>query len=204
MTLKVIGTGFGRTGTDSMRKALNALGVGPTHHMMELQEGSAAYQGWVALAKGAEPDWSGLFAGFSACVDWPSAYYWHYLVERYPDAKVLLTNRSAESWWESFRHTILQHILSGSHPDGLAQQLIAEQVFNGKPDDRSYAISVYKNNVDEVVATIDSERLLVHNLGDGWPPLCKWLDLPIPDIDYPKGNSTEQFVRNVFGAAEGS
>lgn len=202
MTLKVIGTGFGRTGTDSMRKALNVLGAGPTHHMMELREGSAAYQSWRSLVDGEAADWSKLFAGYNACVDWPSAFYWRDLEKQYPEARVLLTNRSAESWWESFSQTILRHIQSGLHPDGFAQRLIAEQVFSGKPDDRAYAISVYKNNVDEVIETIDRERLLVHNLGDGWLPLCEWLGIPVPDIAYPKGNSTEVFVRKMFGATK--
>jgi len=75
MTLKLIGTGFGRTGTDSMRNALNILGVGPTHHMHELGSKAQLRQPWLDLVKGAAPDWQKLFAGYQACVDWPSAYY---------------------------------------------------------------------------------------------------------------------------------
>ena len=85
MPLKVIGTGFGRTGTDSMRHALNMLGVGPTHHMMELGEVSPLRQPWRDLVDGAVPDWDALFSGYNACVDWPSAHYWRELIVAYPD-----------------------------------------------------------------------------------------------------------------------
>ncbi len=197
MTLKVIGTGFGRTGTDSMRKALNLLGVGPTHHMLELVATNPLRQMWRELIAGATPDWEALFAGYHACVDWPSAYYWPTLIKTYPDAKVLLTMRSAESWWNSYEKTILKHILSEEDKQSFAIRLIAEQVFNGRPDDRAYAMSVYNRNIEEVLTTVAPERLLVHRLGDGWEPLCRFLDLPVPTVDYPKGNSTQEFIERL-------
>lgn len=103
MGLKVIGTGYGRTGTDSLREALNMLGFGPCHHMLEVNASDEQKRLWRALARGENPGWDKLFAGYSACVDWPSAHYWRELVDVYPDAKVVLTYRSPESWWESLR-----------------------------------------------------------------------------------------------------
>jgi len=197
MTLKIVGTGFGRTGTDSMRKALNILGVGPTHHMHEMGSKAPGREAWLNLVNGASPDWELLFNGYHACVDWPSAYYWRELVEHYPKSKVLLTMRPAEAWWKSFEATILKHIQSNDDPDGFAQLLIAEQVFNGRAADRDYAIEVYNRNIENVHSVVPAERLLVHNLGDGWEPLCRWLDLPLPDVDYPIGNTTQDFVRNL-------
>ena len=197
MTLQVIGTGFGRTGTDSMRKALNMLGVGPTHHMHELSKDSPLYQHWHNLIRGATPDWNLLFTGYNACVDWPSAFYWRSLVNAYPDAKVLLTMRSAESWWNSFEATILRFIKTRDNPNGFAQLLVADQVFGGRPDDRAHAIAVYNRNVEEVLSTVAPDRLLVHNLGDGWEPLCRWLNLPVPQDAYPSSNSTEDFNRKL-------
>ena len=105
--------------------------------------------------------------------------------------------RPAEAWWKSFEATILKHIQSNDDPDGFAQLLIAEQVFNGRAADREYAIEVYNRNIENVHSVVPAERLLVHNLGDGWEPLCRWLDLPLPDVDYPKGNTTQDFVRNL-------
>ena len=95
MTLKVIGAGFGRTGTDSMRHALNILGVGPTLHMYELADGTPLRQRWFDLVQGGTPDWDALTEGYNSCVDWPAAHYWRELSAAYPDAKVLLTMRSA-------------------------------------------------------------------------------------------------------------
>lgn len=203
MTLNVIGTGFGRTGTDSMRAALNILGVGPTHHMFELEEGTPLRQPWLDLAKGAEPDWELLFTGYHACVDWPSAHYWRALIEEYPNAKVLLTLRSAESWWTSFEATLLKHLQSGADPEGLGVLLVAEQVFGGRPDDRAHAIATYNRNTEEVIETVEPERLLIHNLGDGWDPLCNWLGLSVPEVSYPTGNTTKDLNARLAKKDEG-
>ncbi|WP_263489056.1 sulfotransferase family protein [Mesorhizobium sp. ES1-3] len=102
MSIKVIGTGFGRTGTDSMREALAILGFGPCHHMHEVIGNEEQKRMWRALAQGAAPDWNQLLSGYVSCLDWPSAYYWRELIEFYPDARVILTYRSAESWWGEF------------------------------------------------------------------------------------------------------
>jgi hypothetical protein len=91
MAIRVIGTGFGRTGTDSMREALTILGFGPCHHMFEVMANEDQKRLWRALAQGATPDWNQLFAGYASCIDWPSAHYWRDLIEFYPDARVILT-----------------------------------------------------------------------------------------------------------------
>lgn len=194
MTLKVIGTGFGRTGTDSMRNALNILGVGPTHHMFELGEKSPLRPLWLDLAKGGKPDWDKLFEGYTACVDWPSAYYWRTLSDVYPEAKVILTMRSAESWWTSFEATLLKYLQSGDDPQGLGHSVVGNKVFSGQADDREHAIAVYNKNIADVIATVAPERLLIHNLGDGWQPLCDFLDLPVPSVDYPSSNTTSDII----------
>jgi hypothetical protein len=101
--------------------------------------------------------------------------------------------RSAESWWYSFEATILQNILHGGDLNGFSNRLVSDQVFDGRADDRDHAIAVYNRNVEEVMDTVDKERLLVHKLGDGWMPLCNWLELQIPDVDYPYGNTSKDF-----------
>lgn len=199
MTLGVIGTGFGRTGTDSMRLALNQLGFGPTHHMHEINANPDLKSRWRRLALGAPPDWEALFRSYGACVDWPSAFYWRSLIAVYPDARVVLTWRSADTWWTSFEKTILPAIRRATDPESLVLTLIADQVFGGRPDDRDHAIRVYRQNIDDVMATVPSERLLVHRLGDGWEPLCRHLGVGVPAADYPRVNSTADFQATATG-----
>ncbi|MBZ9882829.1 sulfotransferase family protein [Mesorhizobium sp. CA10] len=193
MSLKVIGTGFGRTGTDSMREALTMLGFGPCHHMWEVMAHEEQKLLWRALARGAAPDWDKLFAGYKSCVDWPSAHYWRELIEIYPQARVILTWRSPESWWESFEKTILPAIVGSTDQESLGISLVSKQVFDGRPQDRAHAIAIYRDNVEAVLNTVPAERLLVHKLGDGWAPLCAHLGVPVPEEPYPARNSTREF-----------
>lgn len=193
MTLKVIGASFGRTGTDSLREALNMLGVGPCHHMREVNANEEQKRMWRALVQGADPDWPRLFQGYGSCVDWPSAYYWRELIEFYPDAKVVLTYRSPDSWWKSFEQTILAGIGASNDPASLGLALVRDRVFGGRPHDREHAIALYEANVDAVKTTVPRDRLLVHNLGDDWGPLCAHLGVPVPAEPYPSTNSTSEF-----------
>jgi hypothetical protein len=194
MTIQVIGTGFGRTGTDSMREALGILGFGPCHHMLEVNAQQEQKRLWRALVKGETPNWDQLFAGYRSCMDWPSAYYWKELIGVYPNAKVILTYRTPESWWASFEQTILVGIQQHSFdPESLGIALIRDKVFGGKPADRAHAIACYEANVNAVKSTVPAERLLVHNLGDGWEPLCAHLGVAIPEQPYPSRNNTSAF-----------
>jgi hypothetical protein len=198
MTLKVIGAGFGRTGTDSMREALNMLGVGPCHHMLEVNASDEQKRMWRALVQGAPPEWEQLFAGYGSAVDWPSAYYWRELSAFYPQAKVVLTYRTAESWWKSFEQTILRGIQMSTEPESLGIALVRDKVFAGRPDDRALAIARYEENVKAVRATVPPERLLVHSLGDGWEPLCAHLGVPVPAQPYPSRNSANDFQNAIL------
>lgn len=198
MTLEVIGAGFGRTGTDSMREALNLLGIGPCHHMMEVMAHDEQKRLWRAFVKGEPIGWDRLLAGYASCVDWPTAHYWRELSRSYPKAKVVLTYRSAESWWESFSKTLLPVMQSSTEPDSLGSALVRDRVFGGRPHERAHAIAVYEANVAAVKAEIPPDRLLVHAAGDGWAPLCAFLGRPVPAQPYPSRNSADDFR----GAAE--
>jgi hypothetical protein len=204
MTLKVIGTGFGRTGTDSMRVALEILGFGPCHHMCALLADSEHAKLWGDVIAGAPPDWSLLLGGYSSCVDWPSAHYWPQLIEAFPQAKVILTWRSAESWWASFSRTILPRILAFEETEATpkSRELIGPKVFGDRPHDRDHCIAVYEANVAAVKARVPADRLLIHCLGDGWTPLCAHLGVPVPEEPYPASNSTRQFGKNFPVASE--
>lgn len=199
MGLKVIGTGFGRTGTDSMREALEYLGFGPCHHMRELINHEAHEMNWRRLHAGAAPDWDLLLGAYGSCIDWPSAHYWPQLMLAYPEAKMLLTWRSSESWWTSFEKTILPRLLADTETEETApgSQLIPQHVFGGKPMVREHCISVYEANVAAVKKCVPADRLLVYVLGDGWRPLCDFLEVDVPEIDFPRSNSTAEF-QNLF------
>lgn len=169
------------------------LGLGPCHHMSEVTAHEEQRRLWRALAKGAAPDWNRLFAGYKSCVDWPSAHYWRELIEAYSEARVILTWRSPESWWESFQKTILAGIDASRDQESLGISLVAKQVFGGRPHDRAHAIAVYEANVEAVLKTVPAERLLIHKLGDGWEPLCSHLGVPVPAEPYPNRNTTMEF-----------
>lgn len=193
MTLEVIGAGFGRTGTDSMREALNLLGVGPCHHMMEVMAHDEQKRLWRAFVKGEPIGWDRLLAGYASCVDWPTAHYWRELSQAYPKAKVVLTYRSAESWWESFSKTLVPVMQSSTEPDSLGSALVRDRVFGGRPHEREHAIAVYEAHVAAVKAEIPPDRLLVHTVGDGWAPLCALLGRAVPAQPYPSRNSADDF-----------
>jgi len=199
MALEVIGTGFGRTGTDSMREALTILGFGPCHHMFEVIQNPEQKARWRAHVAGEPVGWEALFEGYRSCVDWPSAHYWRELVAAYPNAKVLLTWRSAESWWESFDKTIGAGIAKHTDMQALAITLIKSKAFGGRTDDRAHAIAVYEAHVKSVLEEVPPGRLLVHRLGDGWGPLCAFLNVPVPDTPYPSANSADAFKERTKG-----
>lgn len=197
MALSVIGAGFGRTGTESMKRALDMLGFGPCHHMLEVMADPEQRRLWRSAARGENLNGDEAFAGFKSAVDWPSAFYWRELSQHYSDARILLTVRSADSWYESIAQTIFKAIKASTEPDSLGAKLIAERVFDNRLDDRAHVIAVYEKDNAEVRKAFGPDRLLVHDLGDGWEPLCRFLGKPIPDMPYPRGNSATEFTASV-------
>ena len=193
MSLSVIGAGFGRTGTLSMKSALELLGFGPCHHMVEVNASPVQRDQWRAIAAGDHADWDSVFSGYHSCVDWPAAFYWKALSVHYPQAKIILTTRSSQSWYESIRKTIFASVGRSKDPDSLGVKLIAQTIFSGKLHDERNAIELYEKNIAEVKASFDSDRLLVYRLGDGWQPLCRFLERPVPDAPYPRTNSSSDF-----------
>ena len=193
MALAVISAGFGRTGTNSMKTALELLGFGPCHHMKEVRPSEAQTRIWRAIAAGDTPDWDAAFAGFKASVDWPSAFYWRQISAHWPKAKILLTVRDSESWYRSMENTILQLIKRSTDPESLGVSLIGKQVFGGDIENRDTIIAAYERNTAEVQAAFGPDHLLTYHIGDGWEPLCEFLGVPVPDQDFPRTNSTAEF-----------
>jgi hypothetical protein len=193
MALEVIGAGFGRTGTDSMREALTILGFGPCHHMLEVIGNDSQTAMWRARVRGEGPGWDQLLEGYRSAVDWPSAFWWRELAAHWPQARVILTWRPADRWYDSFAGTILKGIEASTDPDSLGLALIRDRVFGGRPGDRDHAIAAYEANVAAVRAAIPADRLLVHQPQDGWGTLCPFLGVPVPDRPYPSRNSADDF-----------
>ena len=203
--LQVIGAGFGRTGTLSLKKALETLGFDKCYHMAEVAAHAEHTALWRAAWRGEEP-WRRLFEGYAAAVDWPAAAFWPQLMAVYPQAKVILTVRDAESWYASAQRTIFQSMKDGlraTDPERrerlrMATEIIVEGTFGGDLDDKANAIAVYEANVARA-REVPAERLIVFDPRDGWQPLCRAFDLPVPDEPYPRINTTEEFIERWRG-----
>ena len=201
MTLEVIGPGFGRTGTNSLRRALEQLGFGPCHHMYEFGEHPEQLPRWEALARGDAVDWDEVFAGYRAQVDWPGARYWRELCAYYPDAKVVLSVREPHGWYDSMEKTIVPYLdMCGTHDDEgrnrrslMNNELINVQTFDGRISERAYAIDRFNAHIAEVQAEIAPDRLLTFDVREGWEPLCAFLGVDVPDTDFPNTNSSKDF-----------
>jgi hypothetical protein len=207
MGLSVIGAGFGRTGTLSLKGALEHLGFAPCHHMAEIFAHPEQLPLWQQAAAGEAVDWDQVLAGYRATVDWPSAYFWRELAEAYPQAKVILSTRDVEAWYESFGNTILKlvgamdkiavpHIRATVEMGGA---LVGAKVFDGRADDPEHAKAVFRAHAEKVRQTIAPDRLLVFDVREGWEPLCTFLDVPVPDTPFPRLNDAEQFRALVGG-----
>ncbi len=201
MPLEVIGAGFGRTGTNSLKLALEQLGYAPCHHMFELRDHPEQLPFWQAAVRGESMNWDEVFAGYKASVDWPSAHFWRELAGHFSGAKVILSVRSPESWFKSVHATIYPAMLSyterepGPNRDRgeMAFKLVVEQTFGGRLDDRAHAMDVFERHIAEVRRTIAPERLLTYDISQGWEPLCNFLGAEVPATPMPCVNTTEQF-----------
>lgn len=201
MTLKIVGSGFGRTGTMSMKDALGVLGFGPTHHMVEIMEHPEQLAHWKAIFAGETVDWAEVYAGYGSQVDWPGASAWHEASMAFPDAKVIHTERPEEEWWASFSKTIGKffHLADGLEIPPHFREIFTEmksgmieRTFSDFTD-RDSAIAAYRANNSRVREVIPADRLLVFNVAEGWEPLCRFLDVPVPDQPFPHHNVRREF-----------
>lgn len=199
--LKVIGAGFGRTGTLSTKMALERLGFGPCYHMLEVVRQPSDASVWRAAAARRPVDWEALLRGYASTIDWPASYFWSLLMERYPSSRILLTVRDPDDWYDSMARTILATLLAPSPPDRsgtrdrreMARNIILDRVFGGLAGNRDHAIAVFKAHNQRVVDTVPPDRLLVYRVTEGWAPLCEFLGCPVPDEAFPKKNSRAEF-----------
>ena len=200
MTLQAIGAGFGRTGTMSLKLALEQLGLKPCYHMVEVFAHPEHNAVWEGASEGKPTDWKSFFAPYGAGVDWPICNFWRELSVVFPEAKFILTEREPEAWYKSMSETIIASMLRKGEPDDpvrraqakMGRLVVAERVF-GNRFDKDHVIAAYKRHNEEVKDTLPRSRLLIYDAPMGWKPLCEFLDVPVPAMPYPKTNSTEEF-----------
>lgn len=192
MALKVIGAGLGRTGTMSLKFALEHIGFGPCYHMIEfMAHVPEQLPKWMQVIEG-KPDWDDVFDGYVATVDYPGCTYWRELVAKWPEAKVILTLRNPDSWFESANSTVLSQrmrAMLGNSPIKPFMDATVNEDFGEHIEDRAFMTDYFRRWNDAVIAEVPADRLLVFQAKDGWVPLCKFLGVPVPSEPYPRVNS---------------
>lgn len=204
--MQVIGAGFGRTGTMSLKGALEQLGFGPSFHMIDVARNPELLPGWQAAVDGEPVDWRALLDGWGSTVDWPACTFWERIAEAFPDAKILLSVRDPDAWYESCLrsiHATAQAAARGELEGGsvdvspeamrMINRLIWDGTFEGRFEDRDFAIRVFTDHNEDVMRKVPSDRLLVYEITQGWEPLCDFLDVPVPDTPLPHLNDSASF-----------
>ncbi|HVV20526.1 MAG TPA: sulfotransferase [Pseudonocardiaceae bacterium] len=194
----VVGAGFGRTGTLSLKAALERLGFGPCLHMEEVLASPDATARWTGV--GPDADWDALFRGYRSTVDWPGARFWRELVGHYPAAPVILTVRDRDAWYDSADTALYRpyvHVRDGNGVAAMKAMLgsvIWDGTFDGRFADRDHALRVFDEHSAAVRREIPAQRLLVFEVAQGWAPLCDFLGVPVPDEPFPHLNDRASFL----------
>lgn len=194
MSLSVVGAGLGRTGTASLKVALEMLGLGRCHHMSEVFGSPEQIGLWTRAAAG-KPDWPAIFNGYGAAVDFPTSAFWRELAAFYPDAKVILSLRDPEKWYESTQETILSPLAAKSMPQMPFAPVVKNVVwrfFDDRIHDHDHMIGAFNRHNEAVKREIPKDRLLVFDAKDGWAPLCAFLGKKVPAEPFPRVNSKEE------------
>ena len=205
--MKVFGAGFGRTGTMSLKFALEKLRIGPCYHMREVVSRPSHIKLWYDISRGEHPNWNRLFSGFNSAVDFPVCLFYKQLINKFPDAKFILTLRDFDTWYISTANTIYK--VPAILPDWFEKvvypirmfivmqvNLIWVGLFKNNFSDRDSTKLVYYEHIESVKKIIPADKLLIYNVKEGWEPLCEFLDVDVPDIPFPKVNDTVEMLRN--------
>ncbi len=222
MTLKVIGAGFGRTGTASLYQALNQVGF-PCYHMFEVIDNKANKSHldfWNKVANGEEGqqhDWDQVFAKYTATVDNPACCVWQELLVKNPAAKIILTlhPRGADAWYESTIDTIyfteklwqfkLLKLLTpfARKLGNISTKLIWGRSHKGTMEDRDKALAHYHQHIENIKAKVPAEQLLIYSVDQGWEPLCNFLGIPVPATEFPNVNDRAEVKKTIKGIMTG-
>jgi hypothetical protein len=201
----------------SLKAALEELGFGPCYHMIEVFAHPEHADLWQAAWRGEPVDWEGFLGGYEAAVDWPACTFYEQLMERHPDAKVILTVRDPDRWYESTRSTIYELSMIATRSPlfrlvfgairllrfgrvgsgNMADEIIWDGTFDGRFEDKGYAVEVFERHNEEVRRRVPHDRLLVYEVSEGWGPLCEFLGVQEPDTPFPRLNDTAEMRRRI-------
>ena len=206
--MRVIGAGVGRTGTLSLRQAIETLGLGPCHHMeVVLDDQARNVPLWNAALDG-NPDWSEIYRHMHSAVDWPTASFYRELHAAFPAAKFVLTHRDPDTWADSFSETIYTALAGREEAPSAARSWIdmcirtVERAGFPLGLDKSELAVRFNAHNEAVKQTIPAAQLLVFEVKEGWGPLCEFLDLPAPDEAFPRSNDRAEFWELVDGGMD--
>ncbi|MGI5291680.1 sulfotransferase family protein [Nonomuraea polychroma] len=212
--VSVIGAGLPRTGTTSLKAALERLGFGPCHHMQEIGAHPEQVERWRQTLEG-PVDWGGVLRGYRAAVDWPSAHFWLPLARTYPDAKVIVTVRDPHAWYASLRDTVyallrnpgavpreVQPVVTGMRPvlDRIWRDTFGTALADPMPDEH-HAVEVFQRRTAEVTDALPADRVLIYQTGQHWERLCDFLGVAVPDEPYPRLNDRQAALSHLRRAA---
>ena len=217
MALKVIGAGGPRTGTSSLKTALETIGFGKSYHMEWVFSHPDDAAVWTELCETGNIDFDSLFDGFQSTVDFPGFMHYKVFMEKYPEAKVVLTDRDPEEWYQSALNTVysaspttigkklqlIMKMMTSARFRKLAKafKLLKNHLwaghFEGRFHDKEFAIAKYNSFNEEVKASVPADKLLVYKVTDGWEPLCTFLNVPVPEEEFPHRNKRESFKLQV-------
>src|SRR5215204_2844187 len=203
----------------SLKVALEILGFGPCYHMTEVFAHPEHTGFWISAWRGEPADWDKVLGEYEAAVDWPACTYYEELMERHPDAKVILSVRDPERWYESVRNTIYElSVVMPRHPiyrigyklvsffvfrgpgnRNLADEIIWQGTFDGRFEDKLHAIEVFERHNAEVKRRVPQDRLLVYDVKSGWGPLCEFLGVEEPEEAFPRTNDAAAMQRRLQG-----
>jgi len=202
--MKLIGAGFGRSGTMSIKAALEQLGCGPCYHMKITLKRYHHMRFFMRAWTGKKVNWKKFFRRYQSVVDWPTCTFYRELMTEFPDARVLLNIRDPESWYESMKETIfaIQPAFPWWFP-GIVRRMHDEIIWGGSLkgvfEDREKTLAVYRQYIEDVKSTVPAGRLLVYNVNEGWKPLCDFLGVPVPEgKSYPHINERKSFKQLIL------
>ena len=217
MALKVIGAGGPRTGTASLKVALETLGFGHCYHMEWVFNNTHQVKNWIELFETGTTNFDELFDGFQSIVDFPGHLNYKVLLAQYPEAKVILSERDPDLWYESSMKTVYSvtpktfteklailgkfirskrfRQLSGAFR--LVEKYLWKGYYENQFHHKEKALSRYHKHNEEVKATVPAEKLLIFRPEHGWEPLCEFLEVPVPDQPYPKKNQRKEFQEQI-------